>query len=289
MRDDQAFIEVLLAPKGVVFWLVTIAVCIAAATIFLMNARHRDLIDDALRVAAREHVPDSPAEGPPQTGIFDVCREEMAELLRHKALATPERLWCYDKGYLDVFIATASSQLTATGRNALKHYISPTLVWNDVAFAFALAISVALVALGMAPWLPWKPWTDHLMLFFALMGLLYGLADVAEDWKLAAVLDKTGPVDAADANTANLLTRIKLVTICLSGIGGLAFLLLQVVAGFWRSPVFVKIAKGSALLAGISKIRLAVGAVHGKAHHRSVGRNGKFGGQGLAHECLAGF
>src|SRR5262249_2479209 len=35
--------------------------------------------------------------------------------------------------------------------------------------------------------------------------------------------------------------------------------------------------------------RFAVGAAHGKAHYRPVGRNGKFGRKGLAHECLADF
>jgi hypothetical protein len=62
------------------------------------------------------------------------------------------------------------------------------------------------------------------------MGVLYGIADVAEDWKLATILDKGPSVDPADAATANLLTRIKIATNILSGIGVAMFLLLQVAA-----------------------------------------------------------
>ncbi len=90
-----------------------------------------------------------------------------------------------------------------------------------------LAFPVESAKMG---YLRWKPWSGYLMLFFAAMGLLYGIADVAEDWKLKAILDPAAPVDADDANVAKWLTRAKLVTITLSGIGVATFELLQLVA-----------------------------------------------------------
>jgi hypothetical protein len=39
----------------------------------------------------------------------------------------------------------------------------------------------------------------------------------------------------------------------------------------------------------VRRPRFAVGAAHGKAHYRPVGRNGKFGRKRLAHERLADF
>jgi hypothetical protein len=196
MLAVSGLIEALLAPKGMVYWLVTVAVGAVAAAVFLMNVAHRDTLGDAL--------------------------------------TAPERLWSYDAGILDKFIADARVIDTRFGDNALAHYVRPTLLWNDLAFAVALAVFIALAALGVAPLLPWQPWVARVMLFMALMGVLYGIADVAEDWKLATILDKGPSVDPVDAATANLLTRIKIATNILSGIGVVMFLLLQVAAILFR-------------------------------------------------------
>jgi len=68
------------------------------------------------------------------------------------------------------------------------------------------------------------------MLIMACSGLMYGMADIAEDWKLVTILEKGAPVDPASATEANTLTRIKLVTIAFSVIGGVMFLLLTLVS-----------------------------------------------------------
>ena len=64
------------------------------------------------------------------------------------------------------------------------------------------------------------------MLVMACSGLVYGVADVAEDWKLLTMGTPVDPFDASDANT---FTRIKLVAISASGIGAAMFLLLTLI------------------------------------------------------------
>ena len=197
MADTHQFIATLLARKGLLFWLVTLAVGAVASGVFLANTTHRNAVNAALE---------------------------------SRRLTVPEAVWSYDKVYLDAFITATSSKPPEGGKSLLERYVRPTLIWNDVVFAVALALFTALVAVGIAPYLRWKPWSGYLMLFFAAMGLLYGIADVAEDWKLKAILDPAAPVDADDANVAKWLTRAKLVTITLSGIGVATFELLQLVA-----------------------------------------------------------
>ena len=197
MADTHQFIATLLARKGLLFWLVTLAVGAVASGVFLANTTHRNAVNAALE---------------------------------SRRLTVPEAVWSYDKVYLDAFITATSSKPPEGGNSLLERYVRPTLIWNDVVFAVALALFTALVAVGIAPYLRWKPWSGYLMLFFAAMGLFYGIADVAEDWKLKAILDPAAPVDADDANVAKWLTRAKLVTITLSGIGVATFELLQLVA-----------------------------------------------------------
>ncbi len=197
MADTHQFIATLLARKGLLFWLVTLAVGAVASGVFLANTTHRNAVNAALE---------------------------------SRRLTVPEAVWSYDKVYLDAFITATSSKPPEGGKSLLERYVRPTLIWNDVVFAVALALFTALVAVGIAPYLRWKPWSGYLMLFFAAMGLFYGIADVAEDWKLKAILDPAAPVDADDANVAKWLTRAKLVTITLSGIGVATFELLQLVA-----------------------------------------------------------
>ena len=197
MADTHQFIATLLARKGLLFWLVTLAVGAVASGVFLANTTYRNAVNAALE---------------------------------SRRLTVPEAVWSYDKVYLDAFITATSSKPPEGGKSLLERYVRPTLIWNDVVFAVALALFTALVAVGIAPYLRWKPWSGYLMLFFAAMGLFYGIADVAEDWKLKAILDPAAPVDADDANVAKWLTRAKLVTITLSGIGVATFELLQLVA-----------------------------------------------------------
>jgi hypothetical protein len=81
------------------------------------------------------------------------------------------------------------------------------------------------------------------------MGIVYGAADVAEDLKLASILDdwrrrprhhgvapEAVDMDGGEAAAANALTRIKLVTICLSVAGALAFAVLSSLARLIYPP-----------------------------------------------------
>jgi hypothetical protein len=201
MADTHDFIATLLAPKGMLFWLATLVAGVVASGVFLANTAHRNPVNAALA---------------------------------SKGLAVPEAVWSYDKVYLDAVIKAMSPKPTEGGKSLLERYVRPTLIWNDVVFAVALALFTALVAVGIAPYLRWKPWSGYLMLFFAAMGLLYGIADLAEDWKLKTILDPAAPVNADDANVAKWLTRAKLVSITLSGIGAATFELLQLVAKLLR-------------------------------------------------------
>ena len=100
----------------------------------------------------------------------------------------------------------------------------------DIAFAVSLAASIVLFWLAVATvsWAP--PWLRGLAIFAAFMGALYGVADVAEDLKLVAILrDPRKTIDPAQAAAANFLTRLKFVTVLLSAVGVLFFIVLSVV------------------------------------------------------------
>ncbi len=225
MVDVTTFAQALLGPKGVLFWLVTAAAALATVIIFAINTRSRDAVDAALREAANGHA---------AIGIFELCGPGASNAIHDKALVAPERLWCYDEAYLDTFVEVAAKSTTSFGDRALLRYVRPALVWNDVAFAIALSLFSVLALLGIAPFLSRQPWSSYLMLIFASMGVCYGVADVAEDWKLLTILDNGAPVDPTGAASANALTRVKLVTISISIIGGATFLLLSLVAKLSR-------------------------------------------------------
>jgi hypothetical protein len=221
MPDVATIVQAMLGPKGVLFWLATAIAALATIAIFLVNNRSRGAIDAALTAAA-----DRPAPG-----MFELCRAGSPDEVRGKALAVPERLWCYDDAYLTRFAETASRLRTRLGDDALRRYLKPTLFWNDIAFAVALGVFAALVALGLAPLVPfWQPWTGYVMVVLACLGLIYGFADVAEDWALFTILGKGLPVDRTAAAAANALTRVKIATISLSLIGGVVFLVLSLAA-----------------------------------------------------------
>jgi membrane protein implicated in regulation of membrane protease activity len=62
------------------------------------------------------------------------------------------------------------------------------------------------------------------------MGILYGFADAAEDIKLASILAHPGDIDMGEAAAANVLTRLKFVTITLSVVGLVVFAILSAIA-----------------------------------------------------------
>jgi hypothetical protein len=208
--------EMIVAPKGVAYWAVTLLLGLAAAAVYLANAPNRTAIDEALGDAA--------GRDRPFLRMTALCGADIAHLLQTHALRPPERLWCYDKSYLESFRKTASAHQTKFGDTILARYLRPTLIWNDIAFAVLLSLFTALAAFGLASHAPW-PWTSYLMLAFGCLAIVYGIVDVLEDWVLARLLDGSSEIDAAAATAANTLTRIKLASLSLSVIGALAFLL----------------------------------------------------------------
>jgi uncharacterized BrkB/YihY/UPF0761 family membrane protein len=71
------------------------------------------------------------------------------------------------------------------------------------------------------------PYLSRFAILAACMGILYGIADVAEDIKLASILKAPDSIDAGETAAANFLTRAKFVTITLSGVGIAVFLALS--------------------------------------------------------------
>jgi hypothetical protein len=143
-------------------------------------------------------------------------------------LNVPERMWpSYNATYLNRFVSVAAAQPASSRKSALELYIHPTLLWIDVGFAVFCAGFAALFWLGLLKVLPDYPLIKYLMAFFISMSLLYGVADVAEDLWLAKVFTKGGEVTKAESWIACALTETKLVTLSLSGAGGLLFEILQ--------------------------------------------------------------
>ena len=68
------------------------------------------------------------------------------------------------------------------------------------------------------------------------MAILYGVADVAEDYKLVTILRTPDAIDAGAAAAANFLTRAKLVTLTASGVGIAIYLTLSAIAAVVVRP-----------------------------------------------------
>lgn len=225
MGNFPGYIQILLAPKGLAFWFVVLVAAIATTIFFFMNVANRDAVDDTMKVASGTNT---------MIGLFDLCGPHRTRIEQSRAFSPPERLWCYDNEYLDKFKAAASSRTTIFGDTGLAHYVRPTLMWKDIGFAIAMAAFTTSAAIGLAGLLPWQPWAGYMMLFAALMGGFYGIADVAEDLKLIAIFQNPEPVDPGDATTARTLTRLKIATLSISGIGTVAFILLNTVANLLK-------------------------------------------------------
>ena len=198
---------------------------VLGGTLFWLTTLKRRRLDAALAQAAAAHA-------------------------RLKPLAVPERIPTYDQDYLIKFIADARSQ-TIEGENALDYYDRTILAW-DMWFAAAFAVFIAAANLLAADRFAAHPFGARTFLILAFVGALYGVADLAEDvmlrkifrnaGKLAAM--KTSPrtaapaaedatgneaarreslaADAAQSDAANALTRLKVATLGVSVIGGIA-------------------------------------------------------------------
>ncbi len=191
---------------------------IATIVSFFVAAVARDAIDAALRGA----------QDGDTLAFFDLSRGDAADAIERKVAVPPELLWTYGEEYLDHFAQRAGAA-TVWGSPALDVYWKFVLR-ADIGFAVALAAFIVLFWLAVAgiPWLP--PWLGRFAIFAECMGILYGFADVAEDVQLIAILrDPPELIDPAEAAAANLLTRLKFVTVLLSIIGVVFFAVLSAV------------------------------------------------------------
>jgi hypothetical protein len=144
----------------------------------------------------------------------------------------PERCWTFDVQSLEKFVEHARH--IQIGQSAsLTFYVQSILKRSDIVFALALSvatvwISVAvIVSAAVWEWLQWAAFPA------GAMAILYGVADIAEDLKLAAILGDSSShlkvFDRADVAAANMLTRIKIVALTLSVVGLAIFLVLLLV------------------------------------------------------------
>jgi hypothetical protein len=212
--------------------LIALAVAIVA---FACEAKARARIDRAMAGAGRGS----------RLTIFDLSHGDIAAAQRQRRLVVPERLWTYDEAYLARFAQAASQAGVGKGLSALDLYVRQVLRRFDMLFAVALAAFAVLVDIAIAQLLaaPHPLWS-RVAWIAACMGLNYGAADVAEDCKLAKMLaqvvragdDLISAVDAGEAAAANVLTRVKLVAIVLSGVGVALFLVLSVVEAIVIRP-----------------------------------------------------
>ena len=216
--------EIAIAVASAVFFLV-------AAAAYFAAAKRRAAIDASLK-GSRNAEP---------IGMFNLARNNAMDMLERKSLAIPEGLWTYDSFYLERFARAAHAARLPRGGTALESYMGPTMN-ADILFAIAFGLFIALFEFGAATViLKQCPIVGCAVLFFACMGAVYGVADVAEDLKLKSILkDWHGVaaggateqirVDGGEAAAANALTRIKIVTISLSILGGAVFLIFTGIA-----------------------------------------------------------
>lgn len=152
----------------------------------------------------------------------------------------PESMVFYGAKELKAF-ASFARKVTVKHQAGLSFYADKILRGCDLAYAAALATLTAYVwfriALQHAPDAPQSWWSSAIVWFApycAAMAIAYGVADITEDFKLASILlprganaDTEHEIDRAEAAAANMLTIIKMLTLALSVIGLILFLLLR--------------------------------------------------------------
>jgi hypothetical protein len=165
----------------------------------------------------------------PELGMFDLSRGDASKALAEKRIIAPERLWTYGAEYLEKFSGEMRRTRLAGGGTALGYYNETILRRWDTAFAVCLGLFTALFNFSAsAGLLAHHPCGAGAVLVLAGLGVLYGVADVMENFKLATILQRGegAGIDAGEAAAANALTRIKLVAITLSITGLATFLIL---------------------------------------------------------------
>ena len=141
-------------------------------------------------------------------------------------LKVPERRPGYNAKDLKDFRTKALERPTRTEGTALELYRQSVLP-IDIGFAIALGLFSLVFWALIAPHVS-MPLARSLCLAAGVAGLLYGVLDVCEDIVLRVLLQPDRDISELAASGANALTWLKIVTICLSGIGALVFFLLGV-------------------------------------------------------------
>jgi hypothetical protein len=151
---------------------------------------------------------------------FRLDVEESLGWPSESAVRLPEKQWNNSAHGLRDFVRDAGG----AGSVSLKKYMR-VLRFSDIWFAVALAGTTAylwywIATLTPPPVLQWAyPYLAWLAPPLGAMALIYGISDVAEDLKLAQILRDGDRIDPAEATAANMLTRIKIASLCISVIG----------------------------------------------------------------------
>jgi hypothetical protein len=149
---------------------------------------------------------------------YDRVRWELAwQASGKERMDIPERRWTYDERDLEEFAAVAGEEMLASYVSILRR--------SDICFAIALAAITAFVWYRIAVTPLDCDGLNWAALPFGAMAILYGIADVTEDMKLAAILRHPRSIDRAEAAATSTLTRLKRVTLLLSVIGVVIFLI----------------------------------------------------------------
>jgi hypothetical protein len=193
------------------------AVALAVGSLgFFLAARKRHEIEQALK-----------SIGAPQLKPFDLSYGDASGRLAQSSLVAPEKLWTYDETYLEEFSQRAGASLA-------PNYINATLLRRDMLAAIGLALFAATVDAQIAVAWSDNVWLSRIASFACGMALVYGASDLAENRKLATVL-RSKPINRAQTAAANVLTRVKMMSIFLSGAGFLAYVVLKVISSLIES------------------------------------------------------
>ena len=209
------------------YWQVCAFAFVLMAIVFFVNARARARFERALgeglhRVPLR---------------MFDLSHGSTENTLQSRNLIVPERLWTYDEQYLERFARVAAESAIRGEGSALQLYLGAILRRWDCLFAILLTTVVGLLDFGIAKAIAdiHPAWT-RVAILAGCMAILYGVADVAEDYKLVTILRTPDAIDAGAAAAANFLTRAKLVTLTASGVGIAIYLTLSAIAAVVVRP-----------------------------------------------------
>lgn len=162
-----------------------------------------------------------------------------------EGVAVPETRITYDADALTDFVKHARPvRVGSKSTPALEFYVKRILTVSDLFFAVALALAtIYLWWIVLAHWGAAWPWLRWVAPPCIAMAVIYLAADISEDLKLSAMLwhgklwhtpGRSGAgypehIDRAEAAAANMLTRIKMLSLILSGIGILIFAVLALI------------------------------------------------------------